>query len=57
MDAKKIIDAGLFDAAIELMDDELREQVHAEIAPCTDLEFLHLYMVYHAEKYGEQFTI
>lgn len=26
------------------MDDDAREQVHAELAPCTDLEFLKRYL-------------
>ena len=46
-----------FDAAVALMDDEIREQVHAEIAPCTEEEFLVRYMELHLAKYGEEFTI
>lgn len=42
--------------AIEaLMDDELREELHAELAPCTDAEFLEAYKKAHLEKYGEEF--
>ena len=29
-----------FDEAVNLMDDEIREAVHADIAPCTDQEFM-----------------
>ena len=40
MTAKEIISGNLFDAAVMLMDDEIREAIHAEIAPCTEEEFL-----------------
>ena len=46
-----------FDAAVELMDDEIREEVHDELAPCTDLEFLAAYIEKHYEMYGEIFKI
>ena len=42
---------------VEFMDDELREQVHSELAPCTEEEFLDRYCELHFEKYGEKFTI
>ena len=45
-------------AAVELMDDELREQLHREMAPCTNQEFYDAYVKAHAEKYnGEKFQI
>lgn len=31
-------------AIANLMDDDLREQVHRELAPCTDMEFLRRYV-------------
>ena len=46
-----------FDAAVQLMDDELREQIHAELAPCTDEEFLREYERRHLEKFGSRFVI
>lgn len=46
-----------FDACVNLMDDELREQVHAELAPCTGQEFLDRYCELHLEKYGEDFQV
>lgn len=55
--AAEIIDAGLYDAAVALMDDELREQVHADLAPCSELEFLARYMELHREKYGVDFVV
>lgn len=46
-----------FDACVSLMDDDIREQVHAELAPCAEQEFLDAYCKFHAEKYGEQFQV
>lgn len=47
----------MFDYAVELMDDDLREQVHAELAPCTDEEFFARYCELHEQKYGNSFEI
>ena len=44
-------------AAVELMDDDLREQLHREMAPCTNQEFYDAYVKAHAAKYGEKFQI
>lgn len=41
---------------VSLMDDEIRESVHADLAPCRDIDFLKEYMKRHREKYGEDFT-
>lgn len=47
-----------YDAAVELMDDDLREQLHMEMAPCTNQEFYDAYVKAHAEKFnGEKFQI
>ena len=47
-----------YDAAVELMDDDLREQLHREMAPCTNQEFYDAYVKAHAAKYnGEKFQI
>lgn len=46
-----------YEAAVMLMDDDIREELHREIAPCTDEEFLNEYAERHFEKYGEEFTI
>lgn len=56
-DAAEIIDAGLYDAAVALMDDEIREELHAELAPCSDGAFLTAYMKRHLDKFGTKFTI
>ena len=45
-----------YDAAVELMDDDIREAIHAEMAPCSDIEFMREYEKRHLEKYGEEFT-
>lgn len=50
--AGKTID---FEAAVNIMDDELRESVHFELAPCADQEFFDAYCKRHFEKFGEEF--
>ena len=57
MSAKQIIDSGLFQAAVELMDNDIREKLNAALAPCTELEFLAIYMALHEDKFNETFTI
>lgn len=47
-----------FDAAVNLMDDDIREELHAKMAPCTEQEFLDAYIQAHAEKFaGEEFRV
>ena len=46
-----------FSAAVALMDDEIREEVHADLAPCTEQEFFTEYCKRHFAKYGEDFTV
>lgn len=45
------------DAAVMLMDDEIREAVNFDIAPCTEQEFADEYCKRHLEKYGEEFIV
>ena len=45
------------DAAVMLMDDEIREAIHSDIAPCTEQEFVDEYCKRHFEKYGEDFIV
>ena len=45
------------DAAVMLMDDEIREAVNFDIAPCTEQEFVDEYCRRHLEKYGEEFVV
>lgn len=37
------------------MDDEIREDLAAEMAPCEDQEFFDAYCKRHAEKFGDEF--
>jgi hypothetical protein len=46
-----------FNVCVNLMDDELRELVHRDIAPCSDQQFLDEYCKRHFDKYGEDFTL
>lgn len=46
-----------FDAAVSMMDDDIRESVHAELAPCTEQEFFTGYETAHAAKYGEEWEL
>ena len=34
----------LWEVVVQMMDDETREPVHGELAPCTDAEFLARYL-------------
>lgn len=44
-------------AAVELMDDDLREELHEQLSPCSNQEFFNAYLAAHEEKYGEDFTV
>lgn len=44
-------------AAVELMDDEIREELARELSPCTDQEFFAAYEKTHEEKYGEEWEL
>ena len=44
------------DKAVVLMDDDLREQVHTELAPCDPAEFIERYQELHIERYGEDLS-
>lgn len=46
-----------YDAAVNLMDDDLREEIHAEIAPCSNQKFFDTYVERHREKFGESFCV
>lgn len=46
-----------YDAAVQLMDDDLREEIAAEGNCETEEQFLREYERRHYEKYGEEFTI
>ena len=40
----EIIEFNLWDAIVNIMDDDIRESVHGDLAPCTELEFLAEYL-------------
>lgn len=40
----EINERNLWDVVVEMMDDETREAVHNDIAPCTEAEFLAEYL-------------
>lgn len=47
-----------FDAAVNLMDADLCDQIHSSIEDgTTDQQFFDLYAAAHAEKFGEEFVI
>lgn len=46
-----------YTAAVELMDDDIREAVAADLAPCTDQEFFAEYCKRHAVKFGEPWEL
>jgi len=46
-----------FAAAVNLMDDDLREQIHNDMAPCSNQEFFDAYVNAHAEKFGEAWVL
>ena len=46
-----------FEASVVLMDDEIREELYCELAPCTDQEFFTAYEKAHAEKFGEEWEL
>ena len=46
-----------FDVVVNMMDDEIREELHNKLAPCADQEFVDAYVAAHEAKYGEQFEI
>ena len=46
-----------WDAAIALMDDDIREALHDELAPCTEQEFFTAYEAAHEAKYGEEWEL
>lgn len=51
------IDVKYFEAAVELMDEDIREALNMEMAPCSEEEFLREYERRHLVKYGEEFSI
>lgn len=46
-----------FEDCANFMDDEIREDLHLELSPCTEQEFLDAYCKRHEEKFSQEFTI
>lgn len=46
-----------FEAAVNFMDDEIREMLHQEITPCTDQEFFDAYCKAHEDKFDEEWEL
>ena len=40
----EIQERGLWEAIVEMMDDDIRERVHDRLAPCSEAEFLAEYL-------------
>lgn len=57
---EKVVVAGLevdFDAAVNLMDDETREEVHSAFSGQTKQDFVDQYAVAHRAKFGKDFVV
>lgn len=46
-----------FYAIVNMMDDDIREYLYNQLAPCSEQEFVDAYIKAHEAKYGEQFDI
>ena len=56
-DARNLLNDATMEVITNYMDDGIREEIHSELAPCADEEFLTAYMARHYVEYNEQFTI
>jgi len=46
-----------FEAAVEYMDNSLRENLHMDMVPCTEQEFFTAYCKAHRERFNEAFFL
>lgn len=46
-----------FEYTIEYMNDEIRERLHDELAPCTEQEFFTAYENEHEKVFGEEWEL
>ena len=46
-----------YEQAVELMDDDIREELHNKLAPCSDQVFFTEYEKVHEEKFGEEWEL
>ena len=56
-DAKALLQDASMETITAYMDDDIREAVHRDLAPCSDEEFLTEYLAKHYQAYGEMFTV
>lgn len=47
----------VFEMISYMMDDDLREELHYRLAPCTEQEFMTAYCIAHEEKFGESWAL
>jgi hypothetical protein len=46
-----------FDAAVAIMDDNIRENIHANLAPCGEQTFIDAYAIAHEEEFHFKFIL
>jgi len=46
-----------FSATVSMMDDDLREELHLKLAPCTEQEFFSAYEAAHEARFGEPWEL
>ena len=46
-----------WNTAVNLMDDDLREELSADLAPCTEQEFFEAYAKAHENKFGDAWEL
>lgn len=46
-----------YEVAVNLMDEEIREELHGEMAPCTEQEFFDRYTAEHEKKFSETWEL
>lgn len=55
--AHEIVSGGYFKAAVALMDDTIRENIHYDMPDATEEDFMRVYLLRHELKFGEKFSI
>lgn len=43
-----------YNVAVSFMDDEIREQLHAELVPCSNQDFFNAYAKRHKDTFAEE---
>lgn len=46
-----------FESTVDYMDDDIREDLHCKMAPCSDQEFFTAYEKAHIAKFGEEWFL